>query len=245
MKLIKLTLIAGISVAFVPIVVNYVCNTFFDFKTTDSSCGTSALWVTFFGSYLGGVITAAISMFIFYRTLKKDQKEKEYEIENHNYEVFCQHISRLASSFEIDRLTYALLSLSTSEDKEMSNFISELSIIETNIKENYNSLMLIYGNDVSSSKDKFANLYCSIYEKMQFDKMFDELALYKSSKRRSAFFNIKAKARLRLSLSKIASDIESLGDIPSLIFNAIQPWKKEKYDLKEALHNKYTNYDIL
>lgn len=240
--------LAALVIIGIPILVNFIClsSTPFD-VVTDEKGSASVLWVNFFGCYLGGVVTALISMFIFYRTLTKDKYEKEYEIKNQHYDQFCKSLSIVATSLDTERLAYILLSIPGSNNHELTTLLKEISEVECKLKDMYNSFMLIYGNERSESKEKFVKVYCEYSEtiRKELDIVFEEISRYKETSKIIRWIKPNINERLYKTISMSAKRLESLGDVTTHVLNAAQEWKKEKYLSKEAAKTKYTDFMIL
>lgn len=74
-------IIIGMAVTLLPIIINYMLLTW----RMPGAKGTSDVWIGFFGSYIGSLITGLVTVFVFIKTTKyykdKDERDDKVQIE--------------------------------------------------------------------------------------------------------------------------------------------------------------------
>lgn len=221
-------------IVLVPIAVNYLCLTSVPSEVvSDPVSGSSPLWVNFFGCYFGGVVTAFCSMYIFYRTLLKDQYKKEYEHESQYYTAFCRDLSRLVTTLNIDRLAYIFLAMREADSHELIQLIKEVKDFEMKMKEEYNSFMLIYGDRKCVEKDSFAEQYIMNFNMIssELDRIFEALSN-------------ENKVILQCTIGEVVRNLKEMGDITKPLCRIAEKWKHAIYEQKEDARTKYEQAEI-
>lgn len=226
----------------VPIIINIVCLTKVPFTIVDTTNPSSNLWLGFFGSYYGGVITAAVTLYIFYQTLQKDKYKKKYELETESYVNFCRDLSKLVISIDNDELSYILLALASSEKNELASFIKEIKSINMSMKNQYNSFMLIYGEDNCSKKSDFVNEYMKDYNKIE--KELIELFCLISDFKKHKEVDPMTKAAFCSEVARIANKLRQMGDISTPLLKKAEEWKYERYLRLEHIESLYKESSI-
>lgn len=93
-KIRKELIIAFITViVIIPVIINFLLLT----KIPLQYAADAKTWLTFWGSYLGGVIAVCSAYFIFRRQLDVDAKRKEYEVRLAEYNSLSRDLGELCS----------------------------------------------------------------------------------------------------------------------------------------------------
>lgn len=226
----------------VPIVINIICLTNVPFAIVDSTNSSSALWLGFFGSYYGGVVTAVVTLYIFYQTLKKDKYQKVYEIANESYINFCRDLSRLVVSLDNEELSYILLALASTEKNELNSFLREIKNINANMKNQFNSFMLIYGDEPSCKKNKFVDEYIKAYNKIdnELTRLFSVISDFNKHEK----VNDLDKSKFYGEVADVANKLKDMGDITTTLLKKADEWKYEKHLRLEEIESLYKNSNI-
>lgn len=141
----KYILIIIVAFVVVPIVINYIC-----LSTVPSPViGDGVTWLSFFGSYLGGVITALITLYILYKTMKTDKYKKEYEIQKEFYYRFCDDLGELSKVMEYEEIPFILQSLKYTDAQGLATIKTRIREIDLQMKSHCNAFILKYEDEES------------------------------------------------------------------------------------------------
>ncbi len=176
----KLYFIIPAIVIIVPIVMNYIL-------TREKVCdydvaGSGVDWISFYGSFLGSVLSASIAYYVLLKTI---EAQKSIDLKNQKireYEQLKDDLSERISQIEITDIFRALLHPNQFDIKDE---LDRLSTLLYSYKAKINSSVLKYGLDEGDEKcNDFFNEYNSMLCDMcvAISKMMEILAKHQYSK---------------------------------------------------------------
>lgn len=241
MKTCKLILyIVGV-IIFIPVVINFICQTITPIK----AIGDSTVWISFFGSYFGGIITSLITLFVLFTTMRKDEEKKEYEIHHEMYVQFCNDIGELCSSINIDRLAFLLATVKMTSYENLSVVFREISSIERDMLNAYNCFFVKYGHLPHNSKDEFVDQY--LYYATTIRNNIDNILIAYSDIQSNSYgknIMIAETPHFCEIASNCCKNLELLGDISTDLLKKAMKWKKEIWQKDDFLKSKYIKISI-
>lgn len=218
-----------------PWLVKFLC---IGFRVSD---GIHENWIGFFGSYLGGAFSAIISIYVLYRTLWDSKLKKQLEDEQKNYDELCKDLSELCSSVNIDEFAFLFIRLYDANIHEVNAIIKELHSMETHMRKTYNSFALKYDSKGNYSSKEIMNYYLKVSNYIS--RCIDEVILIVCANKKALFVCRKINKRnYQNQISKIAKNIEGLGDVTSQLFYYAQKMKCQQEKKLDYIRNKYESH---
>lgn len=218
-------IIVGISMILLPIGVNLLCtmNAYpYTVETGDNP------WIAFWGSYLGGTVTALITMYVLYQTTQNEKKRKMVDDQTVLVDKLCNDLGMLCTAIDYEKVTF--LFVNNANNINWEDLHKNLSDIEINIKLTYNIFFLKYGHLDSENK----SLLCR-----QFNKYVEEISKLVTLLTKLQPNNNIAPAHLTFEISKIIKRMESYGDINSELLNIAEKWKHEEFNRLTQYKERY------
>lgn len=160
-KILKITFVLILGIFILPIIINFILilPTPFDLNTI----GDEIEWLSFWGTYLGGIIGALVSFTILYLTLLHNKKEAEIERTNNRLLQLQQALSERLSD-----INFVPLHINTSHDISPSTEIERLNLLFGTYQQKMFTAKFIYENDENEfarqfykEYSKFIILYCN------------------------------------------------------------------------------------
>lgn len=214
----------------VPLVINVVCVTVVPYPVV----GDGTHWLGFFGSYIGGVMTVLMTMYVIRSEKKKENARKRYENQKEYYEKLCSDMGTLCGVLDLDRFSFLIQRLHETKSLEAVNqYVKDLEMIDREVKSSFNTFALRYGN-IKFREQKVFLEYCSeVSEKMRdmITKIQDSLVDLQL-KKKNDFFCLQRK-----------DVFQKLGEL-SISIQPIQyarEWKKVEYEKLMNYEKEYVN----
>lgn len=155
----------------VPIFVNFMLLT--DIRHYINVVCNASGWLGFFGSYYGGIISAAVSFVILYYTIKENKKEHEENLKHslHTQSLALHHAEIMDTQREIAsrlekfdlRTTLDLSRLSNLKKENLTSGLYELQAKHSYYTSLRNSATFLYGTDYKATN--FYNSYNALMGK--------------------------------------------------------------------------------
>lgn len=141
-----------LGIIFLPIIINYVLMlpTPFNFPII----GSNVDWLSFWGTYLGGIIGAFVSFTILYLTLLHNKKEAEIERGNDRLLQLKKELSERLSDID-----YMPLYIVVSDDINLSSEIERLNLLFGIYQRKLYTAKFIYQNDKNELSKHFYEAY--------------------------------------------------------------------------------------
>jgi len=159
----KYLIIGIIIILVVPFILNFIIIQ--NVPNGFSVIGDTTDWLQFNGSYIGGTITALISFFILYRTLRYYKTDAEIKRQE---KVLADLKNDLKNRFaelnfiKIGNIIYVLDKPNCHKDE-----IYKLEILQQEIVHSYNTFKFLYDSDTNEKIVAFKEHYYRCIEKMQ------------------------------------------------------------------------------
>lgn len=134
----------------IPIVINYVLMIPTPFKII----GSNAEWLSFWGTYLGGIIGAFVSFYILYITLIHNKKEAEIERKSNQLLQLKKDLAERLSD-----INFMPLYIDTSNDINVSSEIDRLNMLYKIHEQKSYTAKFIYENDENELAKQFYKAY--------------------------------------------------------------------------------------
>lgn len=96
----KYAILLTIAVTVISVLVNSICLIPSPIKIV----GDGKLWVSFFGSILGGVISAGVALYVFYESIIQSKNEKKFQIEKEKINELRMKLARITESLNTNEL---------------------------------------------------------------------------------------------------------------------------------------------
>lgn len=150
--------------ALLPIGVNLLLNS----SVGVTVAGEAKDWLSFYGSYIGGIFTAFISFLILFKTVNRNKLDSEIQYKKQELDNLKLMLSEQVSMLDFARV--GIVSLVINNSSQYSNEIQKLDIFHEKLTRKFNSYSLFYSN----STDKLANNYWEAYRKCV-GQLFDDI----------------------------------------------------------------------
>lgn len=222
--LIKVALIA---IVIVPIGLNFLCLTVFPAPIV----GDGKVWLDFWGTYLGGIITVLSAIYVLYENQKKEREKKEYEIQKEHFESLCKDMGQLCSSINTSMLSFCITNL-----KKLRDAISitpKIGEIDNEMMKAYNEFCLLHSHDGGEEKNNFLNA-CQQYEEAirnSITSVMEAVTDWENGTIQEAIYDAK--------IRQICNELEDLGNIGPELFRLAERWKKKEWNKLEELRIRY------
>lgn len=149
-KYISFLLLFVIVISFI---VNFVCSTLSPIDIV----GNGELWVNYFGSLLGGVVSSGAALFVFYKTIVQTKSEKNYEIESARYEKLVGRLSMIIESLDTNEIMNELERIGYNSQEKLFEYTeTTISRFEEKEKEVYHVYHLFELEFCTLSDDKIS-----------------------------------------------------------------------------------------
>lgn len=163
-KIITTSLLIFVIAIIIPIVMNYILIGSVGAKVT----GESKDWLSFFGSYLGGVFTAYISFIILSKTINHNIAIFDLQQKKQDLESLKRMLSEQVSTLDFARVGTIVLVITDSSQYQSE--IQKLDIFQRELTLKFNSYKLFYEN----SKEQPVKDYWDSYQRCV-SKLFDDI----------------------------------------------------------------------
>lgn len=163
-KIITTSLLIFVIAIIIPIVMNYILIGSVGAKVT----GESKDWLSFFGSYLGGVFTAYISFIILSKTINHNIAIFDLQQKKQDLESLKRMLSEQVSTLDFARVGTIVLVITDSSQYQSE--IQKLDIFQRELTLRFNSYKLFYEN----SKEQPVKDYWDSYQRCV-SKLFDDI----------------------------------------------------------------------
>ena len=152
-KIAFLLILVGIFL--LPIIMNslLLLPTPFNLKTI----GSEVEWLSFWGTYLGGIMGACVSFTILYMTLIHNRKEAEVERTNNRLLQLKKDLSERLSD-----INYMQLNINISKNTDISSEINRLNVLFGEYQQKLYTAKFIYENDENKLAKQFYKAYYEI-----------------------------------------------------------------------------------
>lgn len=149
-KIAFLLILVGIFL--LPIIMNclLLLPTPFNLKTI----GSEVEWLSFWGTYLGGIMGACVSFTILYMTLIHNRKEAEVERTNNRLLQLKKDLSERLSD-----INYMQLNINISKDTDISSEINRLNVLFGKYQQKLYTAKFVYENDENKLAKQFYEAY--------------------------------------------------------------------------------------
>ena len=132
--------VVPIIIVVVPILINWIIGLHTPCKII--VVGESKDWLSFYGSYIGGIITALISFFILYRTIRHNKNEAEITRKKQDLEILENRLSEHIAFLNFYKIE--TIALVINDDALSQAEILKLEAFNYDLIRKSNSLHLIY-----------------------------------------------------------------------------------------------------
>ncbi len=239
----KIFIIGAVVLLFAPIVVNFICLS----TVPCPIIGDGKAWHGFFGSYLGGVVTVLITLYVLYTTIISEKYKREYEMQQEFYYHFCDDLAGFAKVLDYEEIPFILQSLKYADTKEVVEVRRRICEIDLTIKKMYNAFFLKYGHLQSRAKDEFADVCEKLIDRMRncFTEVLDLTLRMDEKKKRSRVVCVFAcKDEFEAEICNLSARLQKdFEPFPSdKIFRLSEQWKKEEWQKVEDCRTMYLNY---
>lgn len=218
-KLFKWLLIGALAMIILPIFINFIAKIDCFTKIVSAQTGD---WILFFGSYLGGIITASISFVILFLTIKhnKNQKKIDNKVEEFNKlrEELAYRITLL------DFMKIGNIALLNKDNYNCEAEILKLNEYHFELTRGFNAFNLIYEHRKEKYIVDFNNKYKGCINKLY--NVIEEMTKAISNKDYHKINNI----------IKSFNDIQK--DYVKPVYESAQNWiKEEEKNIKQMNNN--------
>ena len=215
------------AVILVPIAINYLCLTVFPAPLV----GDGKLWLGFWGSYLGGIITVLSTVYVLYKNHKMDYNRKEYEIQKKYFDSLCVDMGRLCSTIDMDILCFYLMNLNKTEDA--INTMQEIGKLEKNINCEYNEFCLKHAHYRGDEGEELLSTYIS-YAKL----ISHDIGIIQETIVNRHLGNVNV-SDYNATIKRVCSELQKIGDIRMELLCLAEKWKKREFEKTESKRKKY------
>ena len=125
-------------------------------------------WLSFYGSYIGGVITATISFIILYQTIAYNRNEAEINRQEEKLRRLQDDLGDIVGELNFSKIGNVALVINDHERCKEENL--KLDTFHQELTLHFNSFNLLYENETDSVVVDFMRLY-----KICVTKLFDEI----------------------------------------------------------------------
>ena len=216
-----------IGIVVVPIILNFLCLTVFPAPIV----GDGKVWLGFWGSYLGGIITVLSTFFVLYKEHFRELNRKEYEIQKEHFESLCTDMGKLCSSINTDTLSFYLLKMKNRQDA--ISIMPQIGIINKNIRTEYNEFCLKNAHNGGIEKEKLINTFEGYANCIS--NIIDEIVKKEADRQNGIINEIKFFETISIECKKL----EALGDTTKTLFLIAEEWKKKEWEKMEQLRLQY------
>ena len=218
-----------VAVICVPIVLNFLCLTVFPAPII----GNGKLWLTFWGSFIGGMLPVLAAIYVLDEEHRKNRYRKDYEIQKEYFNSLCVDMGKLCSSIDIDILCFYLSRLSRIEDINVT--ILEIGKLENTINSVYNEFCLKHAHYRGEEGEKLISLFAS-YSTVISNQVSIIQEVIIDRQKGVATDNV-----YNFTIAKACKELEKLGDIQTNLFLLANDWKKREWNVTEKLRDNYVN----
>lgn len=223
----SIMLVIIVAIVIVPIVLNYLCLT----TTPIPIVGDGKIWIVFWGSYLGGIITVLSTIYVYCKKNEQEKNKKKYEMQKEYFERLCVDLAKLCSSINTDMFAFYFMNMK--EEKNAILSIREIGELEKNIKNDYNEFCLKHAHKRGAEGEILLKTFNDIYRSIsrQID-IVHEIVAEKLSKHvdMAVYYS---------TISKVCNDLEVLGDVGGRLYPMAEKWKKREREVMETYRIKY------
>lgn len=142
-------------IAITPIVINYILTR--DVVCNYNVAGSGKDWISFYGSFLGSVLSTCIAYYVLLKTIEHEKRENMKRQKRQDLEWLREDLSNRISNLEITDVFRVFLYL---PDIDIQKEIERLTNLLYDYKAKSNSSMLKYGlNDKDERCKEFFDVY--------------------------------------------------------------------------------------
>ena len=213
----------------VPIALNFLCLTVFPAPLV----GDGKVWLGFWGSYLGGIITVLSTIYVLDRNHNRDCNRKEYEIQKAYFDSLCTDMGKLCSSMDTDILCFYLMNIIKIENSILT--IREIGAFEKGINCQYNEFCLKYAHYRGQEGDAFISTFYN--NSIAIGNQIFHVQEAVINRQKGDIKDNEYKSAIR----SVCTELEKLGDIRKKLLMLAESWKEREWKRTEELRRKFIN----